>query len=78
MSVTHCDHGMLLTQDCDYCAIARRITRYSPPLRLHLGPESLGSCDFCGVDVPISDHLYKTPTGYLCSGCIEQVENCSK
>lgn len=76
----YCDHGTELIADCKYCEAALRLVAYRPtiPVKRRLGPDALGCCDSCGVEVPMAGHLYKALSGYLCEECIEHVNDCTE
>ena len=67
----YCDHHVRLTMRCAYCEAAERRMTYRPRVSLdHFGRLVLGCCDSCGVDVLVSDHLFKQPSGeYVCEDC---------
>lgn len=48
-----------------------RRTDSSPTVHpLHIGPDTLGTCDECGEPQPMTGHLYKQPDGsYNCPDC---------
>lgn len=81
-----CDHRVLLLADalshgCPHCKAAERVLVFRPPVRLFLGPEFLGSCDDCGVSVPMTGHLWKQPSGkYACEDCdiVTKANDCAR
>lgn len=38
--------------------------------KAHIGPDTLGSCDVCGEDQPMTGNLYRQPdASYACPDC---------